>query len=816
MGSTISVSSRAATCVSSRNFDFPPLPHAKEPQLKFSYQWISELAPGLNTEPAELQRLITIKTAECEGIEPYGAHFDNVIAARVMTVEPIGKGKNKSVKIDAGNGKTAVVVCGAPNVRDGLVAPWLPPGTDLGGRTIGRAVIDGVESEGMLASAAELGINRDHSGLLELDGVQPGQTLPQLAPDWIIEIDNKSLTHRPDLWGHYGMAREVAAITGRPLIDPVKPELLPRGDPAIAVEIESYALCPRYSALVFESVKVAASPLWLQARLESLGLNAINGIVDVTNYILSELPQPMHAFDADKLTGETIFVRPARAGEKLRALNGETYTLSEADLVIADASGAVALAGVIGGADTAISETTTRVVLESANFQASSVRLTSTRHKLRTDASMRFEKSLDPENTIRGLARAVELFGYVSPEIRVVGGVTDNRGPVPETRPIGLPMSFVSRKLGKEVTQEQAGKILHALGFEARQTAPGLVTVTVPTWRATKDIRLKDDLVEEIGRIIGYGEIVPAAPLIASVVPPENPMRGYLRMVRAQLAAQGFTEVYNYSFVNEAEVGRFRLAIGDHVAVRNPIASELTHLRRSLLPGLYKNIVSNVRNYSEFRLFEIGSEIHPGIGSNLPEEITHGAAVLYNATGDEQDFFELKRVMECLFPDAQLVATAARDYEHPARTAEISWRGSVIGRLFELHPLLLRNEGIDGRAVLFDVDLERAQKLAAGLSSKYTPLRKYPTSGFDLSVVTALDTPVARIQDELTRFAGADLAGIDFVRQYDGPPLPQGQKSVTYHLEAGALDHTMSAEEVTEIRNRIMDGMRGLGFDFRE
>jgi phenylalanyl-tRNA synthetase beta chain len=771
--------------------------------------------PGLTTAPAELQRLITMKTAECEGIEPVGAHFNNVVAARIVGLEPLAKGKNRVVTIEIGSGKTARVVCGAPNVRVGLVAPWVPPGTILGEKAIHRTVTEGVESEGMLASAAQLGINRDHSGILELAGIEPGDHLDKLTPDWIIEIDNKSLTHRPDLWGHYGMAREVAAVTRRALKDPVHPELLPSGGPKIKVDITDYTLCLRYSALVFENVKIGPSPLWLQARLESLGLNPINNIVDVTNYILAELPQPMHAFDADKLTGGTIFVRTARHGEWLWALNGETYTFAETDLVIADAAGPVALAGVIGGATTAVSETTTRVVLESANFLGSSVRLTAARHKLRTDASIRFEKSLDPENTLRGLARAVELFSEVSPGIRVAGGVADNLGPLPDSRPILLPVSFVSRKLGKEISKETIYQILSALRFSVGETAPGLLTVTVPSWRATKDISVSDDLVEEIGRMVGYEEITPTAPLVASVVPPPDPMRAYLRQVRPQLTAQGFTEVHNYSFVNEAEVKRFLLEGKDHIAIENPIASELTHLRRSLLPGLFKNVVYNVRYFREFRLFEIGKEIHPRPGEGLPAEITHVAAALYNVQGDEQDFFELKRVAECLFPSCLLNAVEARAYEHPTRTAEIRWHDCVIGRIFELHPSLLQEEGVEGRAMLFDVNLETAQKIAESRALSYTPLRKYPTSGFDLSVVADLKTPVSRIQDELSKLAGPDLAALDFVRQYAGPPLLEGQKSVSYHVEVGALDHTMTAEEVTQIRNRMIQGMREMGFDLR-
>lgn len=784
--------------------------------MKFSYQWLREFVPDLTIDTGELYYLITTKTAECEGIEPVGGHFAEVIAARVLTVEPLPKGKNKSVLAEIGDGKRVAVVCGAPNVRQGMLVPWVPPGTQLGNREIGKAVIEGVESEGMLASAAELGINGDHSSVLELSEIMPGKALPRLAPDWIIEIDNKSLTHRPDLWGHYGMAREVAAITKDTLKDPVNLTLLPRGEAALKIEISDYSLCPRYSALVLENVAVVPSPLWLQARLESIGLNSRNNLVDITNYILAELPQPMHAFDADRLVGGTIFVRPAQEGERLQALNGEVYELTEADLVIADASGPVALAGVIGGAATAISENTTRVVLESANFQAASVRLTSARHKLRTDASMRFEKSLDPENTVRGLARAVDLLREIAPGTRVRGGVVDNRVPAASPPVILLPIEFVARKLGKPVTEEEAARILEALGFGISRPSPGVLSVRVPTWRATKDIRLKDDLVEEIGRIIGYDQIVPSPPLVASVVPPSNFMRGYLRKVRHGLADQGFSEVYNYSFVTTADIERFHLDSASHIAVRNPIASELTHMRRSLLPGLFKNLVNNVRNYSEFRLFEIGNEVHPGAAADPPYEVTHLAALLYSAHGEEQTFFEMKRVLECVFPGASLTAeNSPKPYEHPTRAAVVRWGETAIGSLFELHPLLLASEAVEGRPVLFDIDLQQALRMASEILTSYKPPRKYPTSSFDLSVVAPTITPAGDIEKHLSRAAGEELVAIHFVRRYSGPPLPEGQKSVSYRLEIGAPDHTLTSEEVATIRERIAKAMQNSGFEIR-
>jgi phenylalanyl-tRNA synthetase beta chain len=292
-------------------------------------------------------------------------------------------------------------------------------------------------------------------------------------------------------------------------------------------------------------------------------------------------------------------------------------------------------------------------------------------------------------------------------------------------------------------------------------------------------------------------------------------MRLYLREIRARLAAQGFTEVHNYSFLNEADLRRFDLDASGHIGVKNPIAAELTHLRRSLLPGIFKNIASNVKHLPEFRLFEIGNEIHPGSNRDLPQEILHVVAAIYGAHADEQEFFELKRVLECAFPSARLGAAAARSYEHPTRAAEVIWHDTVIGRQFELHPGILQQEGIEGRAVLFDVDLFVVQRIAAAQHVTYIPPRKYPTSGFDLSAVADLYTPVSSIRDQLTRLAGSDLAAIDFVRQYVGSPLPPGQKSVSYHLEVGALDRTLTADEVSAIRNRIVQGMRDAGFEIR-
>src|SRR5580704_13802191 len=438
--------------------------------MKFSYNWIRELVSGFEQDPVELMRLISMKTAECEGLEPAGAPLASASIARVTGVEFIEGSHNRIARVETARYGAKTVVCGAPNCRLGMLTVYVP---------LAAAVINGVESDGMLASGLELGINRDHNGIVELES----EVL--LAADTIIEVDNKSLTHRPDLWGHYGMAREVAAITHRSLRDPVRLDLLPAGPSPIRVEIEDLTLCPRYSALVLENVTVAPSPLWLQYRLEAIGLNAINNIVDVTNFVMAELAQPMHAFDADKLHGRTIFVRSARVGEQIAALNEQTYELSPSDLAIADAEGPIAIAGVIGGLHSAIGPETRRIVLESANFQAASVRKTSVSSKLRTDASMRFEKSQDPRNTVRGLARALELLEEVSPEIRLVGGLADAHSEWKSPAPIELTADWLRTKLGRDLDAREVRGILESLEFGVEEKSPGHFLVTVPSWRAT-------------------------------------------------------------------------------------------------------------------------------------------------------------------------------------------------------------------------------------------------------------------------------------------------------------------------------------------
>jgi phenylalanyl-tRNA synthetase beta chain len=420
---------------------------------------------------------------------------------------------------------------------------------------------------------------------------------------------------------------------------------------------------------------------------------------------------------------------------------------------------------------------------------------------------MRFEKSQDPVNTVRGLARAVDLLRQVSPGIRFVGGLADAAREPRQPAPIELPLEWLDRKIGRHVDPAEVRAILTALQFGVEEPRPGVLSVAVPTWRATKDIAIKDDLVEEVGRMIGYASIPPAPPLLPASVPPRNHTRAYHHLIRDLVTAQGFDEVYNYSFVNEEALRRFGLDPDAHVRVLNPIAADQTHLRKTLLPGIRKNIVDNMRFLDEFRLFEIGVEIHKR-DSDLPDEVTHLCAAAYRKTGDAEALFELKRLAECIDPAVEVRPAAPQAWEHPARAAELVLRGETVGRLFEMHPSFVER----GRAAVLDIDLDATMRLRKQ-DLRYQPVPRFPSSAFDLSVVVPAQALVGDIRRQIAGFAETDA--VEYVRQYSGPPLPDGTKSVSYRITVSAPDRTLSSDEVSTVRQRVITGMRGLGHDLR-
>ena len=481
--------------------------------------------------------------------------------------------------------------------------------------------------------------------------------------------------------------------------------------------------------------------------------------------------------------------------------------------MIADAAGAIALAGVIGGGDSAISEKTTRVVLESANFQASSIRKTSSAIKLRTDATMRFEKAQDPANTVRGLARAIELLQEISPGIRLVGGVADQMREMPPPPAIELPLPWLQRKLGRAIAAAEVRRILESLAFGVtRAGAWACSSVTVPEL-ARHQGRLDQ------GRSGGRGRAAWSATIPSRrrrrwcppSVPPGNPARRFQHDVRNLFVDNGFTEVYNYSFLSEESVRAFGFDPAAHIRVTNPIASDQELMRASLLPGIWRNVTENAKHRESFRLFEIGLEIHRRAGGPAGGDSAPGGGALRPAGRWPAGLFELKRMAECLHAGRADRARRKRaSYEHPARAAEIQWKGAV-GRLFELHPRLVET----GRAAILDLDLRSGGVAQRRRDEVHTDPPLSVERLRSLGDCSRCASTPASCEAAIAGFAGPLLESIQFVRQYAGPPLAEGTKSVSFRLTVGSPERTLSSDEIAAIRTTIIEGMRELGYELR-
>jgi phenylalanyl-tRNA synthetase beta chain len=544
----------------------------------------------------------------------------------------------------------------------------------------------------------------------------------------------------------------------------------------------------------------------MQYRLNSLGVNPINNLVDVTNYVLCELGQPMHAYDAE-LLGDTIIVRAARKGESILALNGEKYSLSEEDIVIADAHKPVGIAGIIGGNDTAIRATTKRIVLEAASFPAAQVRKSSSRLKLRTDASMRFEKAQDPENTVRALARAVELLKQISPgsEAAPPIDVYARKSTPPK---IQLDIDWAERKLGRKLSTDEVINIFKSLAFGVEQLDARKLLLTVPSWRATKDISIPEDLVEEIGRMVGYASIVPQAPAVLAAPTPRNLEHEQHRAIRAAMVGQGFTEVSNYSFISDADVAMFGYPPEKLQQVANPIIDDQKYMRPTLLPGIRRNLADNSRYFTDFRLFEIG-RAYGKRANGAPVERMHLVAAIYGRETSGANLLEMKRVAQYVASGCKVVPVKPHsEIMHPERAAHVEAGGQRVGNLYELHPSLLDR----GRAAILDLDLDALQALPAQRQA-YRPLRRFPTSSFDLSIVAGAHELVANLENKLRPLAGEGLVSLQFLLIF---PLPPDKKSVSFRLTLGADDRTLTADEVTRTRERVVEGLKAAGYELRE
>ncbi|MBN2079598.1 MAG: phenylalanine--tRNA ligase subunit beta [Spirochaetes bacterium] len=780
--------------------------------------------------PEELALRLTMATAEIDSIEGVNAHFESIIAARVISVVPHpGADKLTLVDLDSGDRKHRVV-CGATNIAAGDIVPLALPGTRFSeDMVIQKTKIRGERSEGMLCSERELGLSDDHSGIMILPpDSKPGISLSRLYPhraDVRFEIDNKSITHRPDLWSHEGFAREIGALYGRPFRSMVDPGLLDNAPPStnLKVRILSPEAAPRYSALEMSGIEIAESPDWLKAMVESIGMRPINNIVDITNFVMAELGEPMHAFDRKKLRGDEIIVRMAKKGEPLTTLDGSSFELNPEDIVIADSGGPIALAGVMGGGNSEIDDTTTDIVLEAANFNPVNIRKTAARYSHRTEAAIRFEKSLSPGLTVPALLRCYDLICRVIPGATARSGIIDAYPRSTEPIVIKTDTDFIRRRLGEEIDDERIIAILKSLDF-AVTTKGTALAITVPHYRATRDISIPEDIVEEVGRIYGYDNIAASPPLVPCTAPAKNSARLFERKIKETLSGHaGMIEVSGYSFIGETLLDKLKINDDAELRLSNPLSREQDRLRRSLVPNIVQNIEENGRFNDEFRIYELGRVYlkKKRTSPDLAEERTMVTGAVYRKKPEGPLFYEAKSVVSLLMermrvtgwrllPSPENLPACA----HPGRSIALMVGEEKAGDIYELHPDTLRAFDITGAAALFDIDLDRIRS-AGTRDAAFIEIQKYPDVPFEVSVLADRKD---HGRDICVIVEGVDpslVSRVDVVSVYDGAPIPEGKKSVSLRAVFASKEKTLSPEEIGSLQKRTIDALASHGFQLR-
>lgn len=772
--------------------------------MKFSENWLRQHVKTDATRE-QLAATLTAIGLEVENVTVLGETLDGVVVARIVSVDRHPEADRLQVcQVDAGNGAILQIVCGAPNARAGLAAPLATVGTRVGEITIKAAKLRGVESSGMLCSAKELGLDADASGLLELpDDAPVGTPLADYLglPDASIEL--KLTPNRADCFSVRGIAFDVAAACSSEVIAFDVTPMPALNDASLPVELNAGADAPRYIGRVIEGVDAGKpTPVWLAERLRRSGIRPVNLLVDITQYLMLELGQPMHAFDRDLLTGP-VGVRRARAGEAVQLLDGRDVALDDGFLTITDADRVVALAGVMGGFDTRVTDATRNVFLEAAHFAPDAIIGRGRKLGLHTDAAHRFERGVDPELPRQAIEVATRLI------VELAGGAS---GPVveavlsehlPQPQAVTLRRARLARVLGVALADNEVERILRALGLDTEGNADGW-RVTPPSRRF--DLAIEEDLIEEIARIHGYDTIPATLPGGAMRLAAPSELRVDDGMVRRQLAARDYLEAINYAFVDSDLLSQWGAADGA-VPLATPLSAELGVMRTQLLSGLVAALARNAaRQQPRVRLFELGT-VFAANGDDAPRETQRVAAVACGDAGAEQwgnpthvvDFHDLKGDLDSL----AALSGARLDYRpsqaawaHPGRSADVFRDGTNVGWLGQLHPRLRQALDLDVDVVAFELDLE---PLLARALPKAAPLSKYPSVRRDLAFVVAESVPWAAVSASVQAAAGASLRDLRLFDRYAGKGVETGFKSLAMGLILQEESRTLTDRDVDAV-----------------
>ncbi|MDW8373155.1 MAG: phenylalanine--tRNA ligase subunit beta [Planctomycetota bacterium] len=795
--------------------------------MRVSLSWIERLLERrLPVAPSELAELLSAHTAEIERVIRHAPRLQQVVVGRVVECRPHPDADRlRCTQVDVGEA-VLPIVCGAPNVAAGQTVAVALPGASVlvRGRdgqqralTIAATTIRGQPSAGMLCAEDELGLGETHDGILVLrDGPTPGTPLAEALGigDPVLEVSSTAITHRPDLWGQLGWAREIAALCELP--PPPAPCLAWHEEPAGWEARVLDAGCRSYCAAVVEGVRNGPSPPWMVELLAACGIRSLGLLVDITNFVMLELGEPMHAFDRRALAGRTLWARAAADGERLAALDGREHALRPSDLVIADERRALALAGIIGGRDSAVQDDTTAIVLEAAAFAPERVRRTRLRLGIATDSAARFEKSVQPEQCPAAIARALALLAELAPESRLVARF--HAGPLGgEAREIAFDLAEVDARTGLRDGPQAARARLERLGFTVRGEG-ARVLVQVPWWRR-RDVAIAADLVEEAGRLAGWQRIAPETPRLPAVAPRPDPLRRAARQLRAALSAQGWDEVCTYVFASPAWCEALAVPRQQLLALAHPPQPEWSFLRPCLLPGLLRVVAENRKHFPAVACYEIGKRYVAGEGASGDEETV--ACGVWAEAGQAAPFFPAR--------DAALAALHALGYRPdfrpasapasgvPGRCVELLVGEAVVGLASEVPLALRRLAGCPERVGWFRIDLERLlSRCPPPAPARWRPPSRFPPVEQDFTWSCEEALPYGRLAQAALAAAGELLVAGELVDIYRGPPYPPGRKAVTIRLVLQSEERTLTEQDIAAVRARVIAAVGALGAELAE
>ena len=787
--------------------------------MRVSLSWLDEWIPL--PEPGELAHRLTQGGLEIESDEDGdGADFAGIVVGHVLEREAHPQADRLSLcKVDLGDGEPVDIVCGAPNVAAGLKVAVAPPGSRLpDGTKLKRSKIRGVVSNGMICSSRELGLGDDHSGILELDAsLVPGRPFAEVAPVGDRVLDIALTPNRGDCASLLGVAREVRAHFGGEVTLPdchVSGETGDATEGELTLRIEAPEQCHRYVARLVRGVSVGPSPSWLVERLDAAGIRSINNIVDITNLVMLEFGQPLHAFDASKLRGATILVRMATADEKLLTLDGQTRTLHPDDLVIADAERAIALAGVMGGAETEMQAQSVDVLIEAAHFDPIGVRRTARRHNLHSEASYRFERGIDGQGVERAADRAARLMAELAGGVPAPGRAVEVGQAPGVVETVSLDPARVNRLLGTDLDVETIRTLLGRLEIVCADEGGGRLACRIPSHR--NDLAIEADLIEEVARIHGYEQIEPTLPEVrlAPVAPARD--RVVAEAARDTLVAQGFVECMTLPMESGAAHDALGLAEEDPrrqgVALRNPLVDEERLLRTQLVASLLRVARLNLdRQRASLRVFEVGRVFSPA-EEGLADERRQLAAVMAGEGEGlwrraESPYFALKgaaeRVLESLSLAPRFKAQAGEAFLHPGASAQLLLGKQRVGVLGELHPECARRFSIDAPCALLVLDLD-AVAARENVETRYEPVSRQPSVRRDLALVVDGQQAAGALLSAIRQGGGGLLREVQLFDLYEGRGVPAGKKSLAFRLEFQHTERTLKEAEVQKATDRIV------------